>query len=320
MKEITRLLAYCVETIWGGVRLKEEYHKQSDLPKIAESWELSAYPGKECVIRDGTYAGYTFLEYLEAAGREVLGSKASGDWFPILIKIIDAARELSLQVHPDDAYGFRVEGEPGKTEIWYVLDAEEGAEVIFGFAKDVTKEAFARGIEDHSVLSMVNHVKVKRGDVIFVPAGTVHGIGAGITMAEIQENSNITYRIYDYGRVGADGKPRQLHVEQAKEVIRLTKQDVSVKPSGETISCGTYQKTELASCDYFTVTEYRYDGAVRLSTDETSFAALTFSEGAGEVVCQHQTLPVQKGDTLFVPAGINEYEVNGSGAFLLTTL
>ena len=315
-----RLDAFCVDSIWAGGRLKGQYHKCTDLPKVAETWELSCHPRGQSVIRDGAYAGRTLSEYLEEEGREAAGTLWKDERFPLLIKLIDSDRPLSLQVHPDDTYGWRVEGEPGKTEVWYVLGTEPGAEMICGFSEDLTREEIAQAIADGTILEKVRHIPAARGDVFFVRAGTIHGIGAGITVAEIQENSDITYRIHDYGRVGADGKPRQLHIAQALDVLDGRAQPVEKRPRGETVQIPGGTRTGIVSCEYFTVWHYASQESIGLCTGEDSFAALTVIGGEGEITCEERTLPVQTGDTVFVPAGIKNYQWKGKAEFLLTTL
>lgn len=172
--------------------------------------------------------------------------------FPVLIKLIDAARPLSVQVHPDDAYAQRVEGEPGKTEMWYVVDAQPGAQLYYGFQRELTREEAARRIADGTLTDVLNAVPVKAGDVFFIDAGTVHAIGAGILIAEIQQNSNTTYRVFDYGRLGADGKPRALHVEKALDVARLCPPERPAGPMGKPEQNGDCTSTLLAKCGYFT--------------------------------------------------------------------
>ena len=315
-----RLEAALVDTIWAGGKLKRDYHKETPWEKVAESWELSCHPSGESVIRDGAYAGRKLSEYFVEEGREAAGSLWQTERFPLLIKLIDSDRALSLQVHPDDDYGWREEGQPGKTEMWYVLEAEPGAEMICGFSEDLTPEEIAQAIAEGTILTKVNHIPAHRGDVFFVQAGTIHGIGGGITVAEIQENSDVTYRIHDYGRVGPDGKPRALHIRQAKEVLNPHALRVNTSPRGETTQGENWRRQGIVSCPYFTVWHYEAEGDLALRTGEDSFAALTVIGGEAVISCEKRTLPVQKGDTVFVPAGIKNYHWTGKGEFLLTTL
>ena len=201
--------------IWGGTKLKTMYNKHSALDIVAESWELSAHKDGESIVADGPYSGLTLTQYLNAIGNSALGTNAKNfDYFPILIKLIDARSALSVQVHPDDSYALEHEGEYGKTEMWYILDCEENASLYYGFKKDVTKEEYKNAIENNTLTDILNKIPVHKGDVFFIPAGTVHAIGAGILICEIQQNSNTTYRVYDYNRRDKKGNTRPLHVER----------------------------------------------------------------------------------------------------------
>ena len=208
--EILKLDAPCKDYIWGGNRLREEYGKISDADKIAESWELSCHKDGQSVIANGKDKGKTLSEYV-AENKKSLGTACDRfEYFPILIKLIDAKDNLSVQVHPDNDYAMRVEGEYGKTEMWYIVDCEEGSQLIYGFDKEISREEFADRIKNNTLLEVTNNVPVHKGDVFFIESGTLHAIGKGILIAEIQQNSNTTYRVYDYGRVGKDGKPRAI--------------------------------------------------------------------------------------------------------------
>lgn len=193
--------------IWGGIKLREEFGKESKLEKLAESWELSCHKDGESVIANGEYKGRTLSEYLAEKPQAKGENCKKFENFPVLIKLIDARDNLSVQVHPDNEYAQRVEGEYGKTEMWYIVDCEDNAELIYGFKEEITKDEFRYAIENNTLLEKTNSVSVKKGDVFFIKSGTLHAIGKGILIAEIQQNSNTTYRVYDYGRIGADGKP-----------------------------------------------------------------------------------------------------------------
>ena len=215
MRYPMKLTAPLKDYLWGGTRLKEEYGKETALEKVAESWELACHRDGHSVIANGPAEGQTLEAWLTRAGREMLGTNAARfPYFPLLVKLIDAHDDLSVQVHPDDDYALRIEGEYGKTEMWYIVDAAPGAELLYGFRREITKEEFRQRIADHTLLDAVCRVPVKKGDVFFIPAGTLHAIGKGILICEIQQNSNTTYRVYDYGRVGADGKLRDLHIDK----------------------------------------------------------------------------------------------------------
>ena len=201
--------------IWGGNRLKRDWGKRTDMTPLAESWELSCHEAGPSVIAGGAYAGRTLGDYL-AEHPEDAGTKAqNAGAFPLLIKLIDAAGPLSVQVHPDDAYAREFEHSLGKSEMWLVLDASEGAGIYYGFKRETPLAEMRAAIENNTLTELLSWVPAKTGDCFFIPAGTVHAIGAGLMVAEVQQSSNLTYRVYDYGRVGADGKPRPLHVEKA---------------------------------------------------------------------------------------------------------
>ena len=222
MTEPIFLQGVCKDYLWGGNRLREEFGKTSGADKIAESWELACHKDGSSILKNGPDAGKTLREYLDAHGTGFLGTNCAGcTTVPVLIKLIDAKQDLSIQVHPDDDYAMRVEGEPGKTEMWYIVDAAPGAALYYGVKKAVSKEEFARRIQEQTLPEILNRVEVTAGELYFIPSGTLHAIGAGILLAEIQQNSNTTYRVYDYGRRGADGRLRPLHSEKALDVATL---------------------------------------------------------------------------------------------------
>ena len=314
---IMKLLAPCKDYIWGGTRLRDEYGKKSDKDKLAESWELSCHKDGESVIENGEFAGKTLSAYINESGKGVLGKKCERfEYFPILIKLIDAKDNLSVQVHPDNEYAMRVEGEYGKTEMWYIVDCEEGAELLYGFKHEITREEFAKRIADNTLLEVTNNVPVHKGDVFFIAAGTLHAIGKGILIAEIQQNSNTTYRIYDYGRVGADGKPRQLHVEKACEVTKLIPPTRSTKPMGSPVKKDGYTETLLATSEYFNVNRLDVTEKAELEANKNSFNSLLVLDGEFTV----GDLKLKKGDSAFVPAGYGKYTVKGSGEIILTDI
>ncbi|SDB37771.1 mannose-6-phosphate isomerase, type 1 [Ruminococcaceae bacterium FB2012] len=304
--------------IWGGTRLRDDFGKKCDLDKVAESWELSCHKDGPSVVAEGEDKGLTLREYIDKYGRAVLGTNCERfEFFPILIKLIDAKDNLSVQVHPDNEYAQRVEGEYGKTEMWYVVDCDEGAELLYGFKHEISKEEFARRIADNTLLEVTNNVPVHKGDVFFIEAGTLHAIGKGILIAEIQQNSNTTYRIYDYGRVGKDGKPRELHVEKAKDVTRLA--PAKKYPETPVEKHEGYTSKLLAKCEYFTTYALDIDGTAKLEADGTSFNDLLFLEGEGTVSGDSET-QFKKGDSIFITAGTGKYTVSGKCRAVLTRI
>lgn len=310
---IIKLTPCCKDYIWGGNKLREEYHKQSKDKVIAESWELSCHVDGENVIAEGEFAGKTLREYIEWEGKRILGKNCMRfENFPVLIKFIDAKEDLSIQVHPGDAYALSTEGQYGKTEMWYVVDCAEDAYLYYGFRQKISKEEFAERIRNNTLLEVLNKVPVKKGDAFFIEAGTIHAIGKNIVIAEIQQNSNVTYRVYDYGRVGADGKARDLHIEKALEVT-----DRSPK-----INRASYEP-HLGACKYFTVDKLVLDGkfmeAVNGEVDEESFLHILIIDGEGEIQ-NGETVHFQKGDSLLLTASTGKFKVSGKCEALLTTI
>ena len=302
--------------LWGGTRLRDDFQKDCDFDKIAESWELSCHKDGPSTIANGEFKGLTLSEYIDKAGKSVLGTDCEKfENFPILIKLIDAKDNLSVQVHPDNEYAQRVEGEYGKTEMWYIVDCDEGATLLYGFKDTITKDEFAQRIADNTLLEVTNAIPVKKGDVFFIQAGTLHAIGKGILIAEIQQNSNTTYRIYDYGRVGKDGKPRELHVEKAKDVTDLC--PAKAYPETPVEQKDGYTSKLLSSCDYFTTYAVDVDSKAVLEADEKSFLSLLILDGECKITAD-DTVKAKKGDSIFVPAGTGKVIVDGKCKAILT--
>ncbi len=318
--KIEKLSPAFKDYLWGGTKLRDVYGKKCDFDKVAESWELSTHPAGQSTIDGGEFGGLALSEYFQRAGKSVLGTDCEKfENFPVLIKFIDAKDPLSIQVHPSDEYALRVEHEYGKTEMWVVLDCEPGAFLYFGVNREVTKEEFRRRIENNTVLEVLNRVDVHPGDVFFIESGTIHAIGVGILICEIQQNSNCTYRVYDYDRRGADGKPRELHVEKALEVSRFTPSDTSDKQGEEVnVPGGTVKK--LASCKYFSTERLTVESAVEIAVDERSFCSLIVTEGSGTAAGPENTVEFKPGDSLFVPAGTGKVKIAGSCTIVKTTV
>lgn len=293
-----QLIPTCKDYIWGGQRLKTDFGIQSGLNPLSEAWVLSCHPDGPSVLADGPDKGMTLRAWLDKAGKGALGTACEPfEDFPMLIKLIDAKKDLSIQVHPSDAYALEHEGQYGKTEMWVVLDAEPGASLYYGFDREVSLEEFSSRVSDGTLTEVLRKVPVKPGDVFFIPSGTLHAIGAGLVIAEIQQNSNVTYRVFDYGRLGADGKPRALHVEKALAVT--DRRPAPALDFGE----------HLGDCRYFTTDGHQ--GDFRGDCDGTSFHALLFTGGQGSLTCGGETREVRKGQCWFLPAGSGEYRVTG---------
>lgn len=308
---ILKLKPSCKDYIWGGTKLKEKFNKVYDEEILAETWELSCHDDGPSYIVSGEYNSLTLKEYLGKMGKVALGTNCEKfENFPVLIKFIDAKDNLSIQVHPEDEYALKNEGQYGKTEVWYVLDSEEGAYLYFGFKKDISKEEYRERIENDTLLEVLNKVEVKKGDVFFIESGTIHAIGAGITIAEIQQNSNLTYRVYDYGRIGKDGKKRDLHIEKAIEVTNREKNCLKENNSGH-----------LADCKYFTVDKISLDDEGKeVIVDETSFKHLLFVDGGGQIQLDNEVINANIGDSFFITANSGKVKLIGNSNVLVTYL
>ena len=308
--EILKLNCACKEYLWGGNKLKKNFHKKFDGEILAETWELSCHKDGYSTIQNGTYKGRTLLEYI-TENKQRLGKNCERfEEFPILIKFIDSKEPLSVQVHPDNRYALKKEGQYGKTEMWYVLDCDEDSYLYYGFQKPVTKEEFKKAVEQGTLEQILNKIHVKKGDVFFIESRTIHAIGKGITIAEIQQNSNVTYRVYDYNRVGTNGKKRELHIDKALEVTNT-----------DFIGKKYHFGNHMVSCDIFNVGVISVIGEkILLNADDSSFHSLIITDGKGKICYKGKELDIQKGDSVFVPAGIGEYTVEGSVTIIKTMI
>ena len=316
-----KLIPPVKDYIWGGEKLKTEYGIHTDLIKAAEAWVLSCHKDGQSIISGGEYDGRTLESIIEEQGESVLGRNAARfDFFPVLIKLIDAKDNLSVQVHPDNEYARVHEGEYGKTEAWYILDCEPGASLIYGFKCPISKDEFRERIENNTLLDVVNQVPVHPGDLFFIDSGTLHAIGKGILLAEVQQNSNTTYRVYDYGRLGADGKPRTLHINKALDVTRCEPPRHPVGPSGAPEHHPGYTSILQASCTFFTFRTLEIDGTAVFTADGSSFVSVVVLEGEGVLEFGEDNMPLRKGESVFVPADAGEYSLTGCFKVLETRL
>lgn len=309
--------------LWGGSRLNDDFSKGIDMEPLAETWECSTHPDGPSIVASGIYTGKTLTEVLKEHP-EYLGThpRTRGE-LPILIKFIDAKKDLSVQVHPDDAYAMEHEnGSLGKTEMWYVLDAAKDARLIYGFYHDMKKETLQKSLENGTVEKYLQKVPVKKDDVFYIEAGTVHGIGAGTLIAEIQENSNLTYRLYDYDRVDKHGKKRELHIEKALAVADLKSSAAPRQP----MRVLKYQKgcaTELlCRCKYFQVERQlinteRCREMADFQTGSNSFQVLLCIGGCGVILTDSgESIRFFKGDCIFVPAYSVRLKLHGRAQML----
>ncbi len=294
------------QTLWGGDKIISFKQLNDTRTEVGESWEISAVEGSESIVAEGPDKGMTLTEVLSKYREELLGEAnyaRFGVKFPLLVKFIDARQDLSIQVHPGDEVAAERHNSFGKTEMWYVVDADENAELIIGFSKDCSRDEYMDALDDNKVEELLQHVPVKKGDVFFIPAGLVHAIGKGVVVAEIQQSSDVTYRIYDYKRVDDNGNERELHTEQALDVINF---DASENPKT------AYQVipndiTPLVSCDYFTTNLIQFDTAlIRNYGHLDSFIAYMCLEGSFIIEANDEKTVVNKGDTVLIPASIDE--------------
>ena len=269
--EIVKLIPECKDNIWGGMKLKEKYGKQTEKNPVAESWELSFHKDGPTRLESGKTLQETVTE-------TDLGENCKGfPFFPMLVKLIDAKQDLSVQVHPSDAYALKNENSFGKTGMWYIVEADEGAGIYLGFKETITQAQFEQAIENNTLTELLNFFEVKAGDCYFIPSGTIHAIATGCLICEIQQNSNLTYRVYDYGRRDKDGNLRELHVEKALKVTDLNKYEYTP------LNIKTAQGDLLGLSRYFTTTSVLVNGESTVTADKASFKCLTCVAGSGAV-------------------------------------
>ena len=315
-------LSYTAKTaIWAGKRLKTEFGKKTELETVSESWELTVREDEMATVLNGVASGKTLAQYFEEYGYDSVSPDFSADKrFPLLVKLIDANDILSVQVHPDDCYAKAVENDSGKTEMWYIVDALDGARLVYGLKDGVSSEDFADAVRAGKIGDVMNYCNVEKGQTYFIPAGMLHAIGAGILIAEIQQNSDLTYRVYDFDRIGKDGKPRPLHVQKAMDVTRpYTEEQVNAVR----YSRGYEEQAKgelLANCDFFKVRKFTTDSSVALAATDKSFVSLLFIQGDGYIDCHGERYPVCKGDSYFVPAGTGDFEVCGNLEFIASEI
>ena len=311
-----KLSAPIKDYLWGGTKLTKEWGFVSFEDRQAEAWVLSCHRDGESVIENGEFSGKSLREVLEEHPEYIGKNAESGEELPVLIKLIDAADNLSIQVHPDEEYAMKNEGDHGKTEAWYILDCDEGAEIIYGFKEDISKEDFEKAIKTNTLSEYVNRIKVEKGDIFFIKAGTLHAICKGIMIFEVQQNSNVTYRVYDYGRL-QNGKPRELHIEKALDVTVRTKSRVPQNKSAAAEHDG-YFETELVSCDIFKLSRLDVGTEAEIVADENSFVSLVCIDGNGVLLQGDEAVTLYKGDSLFIPAAAGKFKILGKVCVLKT--
>ena len=307
--------------LWGGSRLNDDFNFGIDIYPFAEAWVCSTHPdGPSFAPSLSRPLSEALASHPEILGTHVLQTTEGKPELPILIKLIDAKRDLSVQVHPDDEYAVR-EGQWGKTEMWYVLSAKPSSTLIYGFKQDVTQEQIRKAIKDGTVVSLLNHVPVNPNDLFFVEPGTVHAIGAGILLAEIQQSSNLTYRLYDYRRIGKDGKQRKLHIDKALDVANLHSSATPRQPMRVLKYDRGCARELLTRCKYFQVERMLLNtettrSLVPYQTGTNSFHALLIVDGCGSITAPNLMLNFFKGDCIFVPAGSVPLKLHGKAQLL----
>lgn len=294
------------QMLWGGNRLKMLFNRSIPGEDTGESWDLSCHRSGMSEVSNGEFAGRTIGELLERYPREIYGKKPLAKQFPLLVKLIDANDNLSVQVHPNDANADRAKGESGKTEAWYILSAEPGAQLIFGLNDGITKERFTELVANDSVEQALRLVPVKTGDIISVPAGVVHALTSGVVVAEVQQSSDTTYRIFDYNRVDAQGKSRELHVDAALRVIDFGRQpDCDFSP-------------RAISTPFFSMAEIVVDGEYRDDTCDGYIIYIVLA-GSGEISWGNNDVEVlNSGETVLVPAALGKIKLSGKLKLLRT--
>ena len=309
--------------LWGGSRLNDDFSKNIPMYPLAETWECSTHPSGVSTVESGEFKGLSLRQVL-SDHPEFLGThpRIKGE-LPILVKLIDAKKDLSVQVHPTDDYAkIHENGSLGKTEMWYVLDASRDAQLIYGFHHDLDRKTLLKSLEDGTVEKYLQRVPVKKDDVFFIPAGTVHAIGKGCLIAEVQQSSDLTYRLYDYGRIGSDGKPRALHIEKALDVANLKSSREPRQPLRVLRFTHGMASELLCRCAYFQVERVllnteRYRDMGTIQSGPNSFLVLLCTDGCGVLQWGNgKSLPFFKGDCVFVPALSTEIKLHGQGQFL----
>ena len=309
------------DNLWGGTKIRDVYGKKCDYDVIGESWELSAHPDGQSRIAEGYYKGMLFNDYLSIIGKEALGWKCQAqDRFPVLIKFIDAKQALSIQIHPDDEYALENENEYGKNEMWYVLDAEPGAYLYCGLSRASSKEEIEERIKNNTITEILNKIEVKKGDVVMVKAGTIHAIGAGIFICEIQQNSNCTYRMYDYDRRDKFGNPRELHIAKSLDVVNPVKYEKDNKCNVMLAHNEHYMSKRLVQCKYFEVIKYEIEDEAKIPVDEASFLSVIVIDGEGTIMTDDndKELKFKAGESFFINAGKRNVVVNGRSTCIIT--
>ena len=302
------------ERIWGGEKLKTQFNKKLVSAITGESWELSAVEGDLSVVANGFYQGKLFTELIESSPEEFLGArifKQYGTQFPLLFKFLDAKDDLSIQVHPNDVLAKKRHNSFGKTEMWYVVQADPESRIIVGFKKDSSEKEYLENLKNKSLLSILETIKVNTGDVFFLETGTVHAIGAGVVIAEIQQTSDITYRLYDFDRKDANGNTRELHVDLALEAINYDKVETQRNYKKE-----ENQSNLVVDCPYFTTNFIPLKSKIQINKEGDCFTVYMCVDGSFSIQVENEDYTYKKGDTVFIPASLKNYNLSGNASIL----
>lgn len=302
------------DRIWGGEKLKTILNKPISSKITGESWELSTVEGDVSVVTNGALKGKSLMELIDETPNEILGTKVFsrfGKQFPLLFKYLDAREDLSIQVHPNDKLAKERHNSFGKTEMWYIMQADADARIIVGFKEDSSKEEYLKHLEDKTLVSILDDVKAKAGDVFFLETGTVHAIGAGLVVAEIQQTSDITYRLYDFDRKDANGNTRELHVDLALDAINYNKVDTQKKYETKANTSNV-----VVDCPYFTTNFIPLEDKVAVSKSGETFTVYMCIDGSFEIEFDGFKHSYIKGDTVLVPAEVKAFILNGKASIL----
>jgi mannose-6-phosphate isomerase len=306
------------ERIWGGIKLKEVLNKSFDGSQIGESWELSTVENDISVVVNGAFEGLNLNQLIEKYPTEVLGIKSIqhfGNNFPLLFKFIDAKEDLSIQVHPNDALAKERHNSFGKTEMWFVMQADDNARLVVGFKDKTNKKEYQEHLENKTLVAVLNETPVKAGDAFFLETGTVHAIGAGVLIAEIQQTSDITYRLYDWDRVDSNGVGRELHTDLALDAINFeptnTKLDYEVVKN---------KSVNLVECPFFKTNILQISDIYNWKKTKESFTVLMCTEGSFTINMLHFKAEFKKGDTILIPAIIDSFDIIGEASLLEITI
>jgi mannose-6-phosphate isomerase len=302
------------ERIWGGQKLKTELNKPIKSQITGESWEISTIENDVSIVTNGVFKGKSFTDIIAEFPNEILGTvvyKRFGKQFPLLFKYLDARKDLSIQVHPNDILARHRHNSFGKTEMWYIIQADTNARIIAGFKENSSKKEYLKNLGNKTLLHILEDIKAEKGDVFLIEAGTVHAIGAGLVIAEIQQTADITYRLYDFDRKDAQGKPRELHVDLALDAINYNKVDAHKK-----YTKNQNQSNPVVNCHYFTTNYIPLDGEMSINNDENSFRVYMCTEGNFALEYQNGSIQYQKGDTVLIPASMNTFKISGKASVL----